>query len=362
KYSKFSFRKFFFLKQQKNSGETTDQLRQTKKKQEVKDLSSQVNALLRESTKDAIPRETAIRLLKVTCPFLGANQPVSKRLAAFEWIISVFRLKQDQIEDEFPWLMLQVFSAINLDENEKVRKSGMNCLTEIANLNDKTFDTFIEMLYSSLNEISAREDRQKVAFVVRKLCEKLGGEKIYLKLGSRLIFHQETAAKIATIQLLNLLLGTAPELHDFRRKLRERPSEVMDNFNTVWKAWISCPISSLCLALLGRRYQLAYSTVKTLAEMNLNSAHLCEIDRLIQLLESPGFTWLRFELLEKPPALIASLRGILMILPQSKAFDLLQKRLSLIPSEEPFNPNSSSSQISSDDLALSKMLSKKINL
>jgi len=96
--------------------------------------------------------------------------------------------------------------------------------------------------------------------------------------------------------------------------------------------------------------------------MNLNSAHLCEIDRLIQLLESPGFTWLRFELLEKPPALIASLRGILMILPQSKAFDLLQKRLSLIPSEEPFNPNSSSSQISSDDLALSKMLSKKINL
>jgi hypothetical protein len=68
----------------------------------------------------------------------------------------------------------------------------MNCLTEIANLNDKTFDTFIEMLYSSLNEISAREDRQKVAFVVRKLCEMLGGEKIYLKLGSRLILHQET--------------------------------------------------------------------------------------------------------------------------------------------------------------------------
>ena len=139
------------------------------------------------------------------------------------------------------------------------------------------------------------------------------------------MFNIFSAAKVATIQLLNLLLGTAPELHDFRRKLRERPSEVMEDFNIIWKAWISCPVSSLCLALLGRRYELSYSTVETLAEMNLNSAHLGEIDRLIQLLESPGFTWLRFELLEKPPALIASLRGILMILPQSKAFELLQK-------------------------------------
>jgi hypothetical protein len=77
-------------------------------------------------------------------------------------------------------------------ETKKSGIPGMKCLTEIANLNDKTFDTFIEMLYSSLNEISAREDRQKVAFVVRKLCEMLGGEKIYLKLGSRLILHQET--------------------------------------------------------------------------------------------------------------------------------------------------------------------------
>lgn len=150
----------------------------------------------------------------------------------------------------------------------------------------------------------------------------------------------------------------------------------MENFNTVWKAWVSCPVSSLCLALLGKRYQLAYSTVKTLAEMNLNSAHLGEIDRLIQLLESPGnlncphffyfhsgFTWLRFELLEKPPALIASLRGLLMILPQSKAFDLLQKRLSLIPAEAPFNPNSAdSAQISPEDLELSKILKSKLEI
>ena len=50
--------------------------------------------------------------------------------------------------------------------------------------------------------------------------------------------------------------------------------------------------------------------------MNLTKAHLLEFDRLIQLLESPGFTSLRFELLDRPATLLATLRGLLMLLPQ----------------------------------------------
>mgnify|MGYP003729525345 CR=1 FL=1 len=52
--------------------------------------------------------------------------------------------------------------------------------------------------------------------------------------------------------------------------------------------------------------------------MNLSKMHLLEFDRLIQLLESPGFTELRFELLERPPTLLATLHGLLMLLPQVK--------------------------------------------
>jgi vacuole morphology and inheritance protein 14 len=55
--------------------------------------------------------------------------------------------------------------------------------------------------------------------------------------------------------------------------------------------------------------------------MNLTKAHLAEFDRLIQLLESPGFTSLRFELLERPPTLLATLHGVLMLLPQEKLQD-----------------------------------------
>ena len=51
-------------------------------------------------------------------------------------------------------------------------------------------------------------------------------------------------------------------------------------------------------------YQLAYETIRFISSLNINEQILEEFDRLVQLLESPGFTQLRFELLERPPVLV----------------------------------------------------------
>mmetsp|Transcript_729 Transcript_729/g.896 ORF Transcript_729/g.896 Transcript_729/m.896 type:complete len:115 (-) Transcript_729:855-1199(-) len=57
-----------------------------------------------------------------------------------------------------------------------------------------------------------------------------------------------------------------------------------------------------------------------------------EIDKLVQLLESPVFLQLRMHLIstgeENQPRLLEALYGLLMLLPQSSAYDVLQKRLS----------------------------------
>ena len=60
---------------------------------------------------------------------------------------------------------------------------------------------------------------------------------------------------------------------------------------------------------------------------------LVEIDRLVQMIESPIFTFLRLQLLEEDgyPHLIKSLYGILMLLPQGTAFNTLKNRLDCIP-------------------------------
>ena len=56
---------------------------------------------------------------------------------------------------------------------------------------------------------------------------------------------------------------------------------------------------------------------------------MVQIDNLVQLLESPIFSSLRLELLEpyQCPDLLKTLYGILMILPQSTAYEKLNNRL-----------------------------------
>ena len=59
---------------------------------------------------------------------------------------------------------------------------------------------------------------------------------------------------------------------------------------------------------------------------------LIQIDKLVQLLESPVFTYLRLQLLEPErfPHLYKCLYGVLMLLPQSSAFAALKNRLNSV--------------------------------
>lgn len=63
-------------------------------------------------------------------------------------------------------------------------------------------------------------------------------------------------------------------------------------------------------------------------------ATLMQIDKLVLLLESPVFCYLRLQLLrpDRFRPLVQALYGILMLLPQSTAFDTLARRLKCVGS------------------------------
>ncbi|KAL0958612.1 hypothetical protein HGRIS_013952 [Hohenbuehelia grisea] len=71
---------------------------------------------------------------------------------------------------------------------------------------------------------------------------------------------------------------------------------------------------------------------------------LVQVDKLVQLIESPAFTYLRLQLLEpeRYPHLFKCLYGLLMLLPQSSAFISLRNRLNAVNSGGFFHiaPNS----------------------
>lgn len=68
------------------------------------------------------------------------------------------------------------------------------------------------------------------------------------------------------------------------------------------------------------------------ADISVTVGFLMQLDKLVQLLESPVFVHLRLQLLEPDsnPHLFKTLYGLLMLLPQSAAFELLRARLNSV--------------------------------
>lgn len=96
-------------------------------------------------------------------------------------------------------------------------------------------------------------------------------------------------------------------------------------------AWCVNPFAALALCWLTENYVVAYEITQNLANEEFSISLLLQADKLVQLLESPVFVHVRLQLLSAPsPALVMllqSLYGLLMILPQSDSYRLLQNRL-----------------------------------
>jgi vacuole morphology and inheritance protein 14 len=74
---------------------------------------------------------------------------------------------------------------------------------------------------------------------------------------------------------------------------------------------------------------LASAVAFQLADLEVTVGFLMQLDKLVQLIESPIFIHTRLQLLEpqRHPFLLKSLYAVLMMLPQSSAFAALKTRL-----------------------------------
>ena len=135
------------------------------------------------------------------------------------------------------------------------------------------------------------------------------------------------------VQNLNNNLITAPELSELRKRLRNVESrDGQTLFVALFRAWCHNAVASFSLCLLAQAYEQAYYLLQVFAELEMTVNMLIQIDKLVQLLESPVFTYLRMQLLEpeKYPFLYKCLYGVLMLLPQSSAFAALKNRLNRV--------------------------------
>ena len=93
------------------------------------------------------------------------------------------------------------------------------------------------------------------------------------------------------VQNLNNNLITAPELAELRKRLRNlETKEGQAFFVALFRSWCHNALATFSLCLLAQAYEQAYNLLQIFAELEMTVNMLIQIDKLVQLLESPVFT------------------------------------------------------------------------
>ena len=85
----------------------------------------------------------------------------------------------------------------------------------------------------------------------------------------------------------------------------------------------------MIICLISEYFELSYHLILKFGEIKLEQENYLQLAQLVQLLESAIFNNLRILLLEpiRNIYLVKTLYGILMLLPQGKAYQVLAKRM-----------------------------------
>jgi len=304
---------------------------------EIRNVAGQTNQELLVLVNDTTKNFEVSSLLQTLTAELSSTH-IPTRMAALRWINMLLeKLPEDMkrfIEELLPAL-LRTLS----DDADEVVLMNLKVLARIS-LHDEQFRAVL-IATVDLFASDRRLLETRGSLIVRKLCVLLDAKKIYISLAGILSTRDDLEFASLMVQTLNLILLTATELSALRDTLKHsfQPTANAEDravFSQLFMCWSHNPVATLSLCLLAQAYDLASSLVQRFAEVEITVGLLMQIDKLVQLLESPIFVQLRLQLLEVDapyhPALLKSLYGLLMLLPQSTAFRTLSDRLATVSS------------------------------
>ncbi|KAG2522624.1 hypothetical protein JM16_003392 [Phytophthora kernoviae] len=241
-----------------------------------------------------------------------SSDHVPTRMAALRWISMLLEKYPNQLSAHIAQLLPALLRTLS-DTSDSVVLLDLEVLARIS-LNKVEFEKVLNSILLLFSQ-DRRLLEMRGSMIVRKLCVLLDSKSIYLifakVLGTEAVYLDSQADSefaAVMVQTLNLILLTANELEHLRdilrRSFQPRASEDDVQVFTV--------------------------------HIDASVGFLMQIDKLVQLLESPIFIHMRLQLLEIQEDyhtdLVKSLYGLLMLLPQSAAFRVLRDRLASVTS------------------------------
>lgn len=253
------------------------------------------------------------------------------RVSALQWLLMLHRQAPRRIlsinDGTFPAL-LKTLS----DPSEDVIRCDLRLLAQMSSASDDAYNSYLANLVN-LFSTDRRLLETRGSLIIRQLCTTLHTERVFRTLAE--ILEKDEDLEFASIMItnLNMILITSPELADFRRRLKNLETRDGQNlFVCLYRSWCHNAVATLSLCLLAQAYEHASNLLTIFPDLEITVPFLIQIDKLVQLLESPVFMTLRLQLLEpdKHPHLLKTLYGVLMLLPQSSAFATLRNRLNAV--------------------------------
>eukprot|EP00934_Nitzschia_sp_Nitz4_P001784 Nitzschia sp. Nitz4//scaffold112_size70979//65772//68450//NITZ4_005912-RA/size70979-processed-gene-0.123-mRNA-1//-1//CDS//3329533295//1784//frame0 len=300
------------------------------------------------------------------------KEDVPTKMAALGWVNMLLEKRKADMKEYIEELLPVLLRTLS-DPSDAVVLLNLRVLSRISLAQRKevggpeqTEEAQFQLVLNAILNLFAK-DRQLLetrgSLIIRKLCVLLNAKSVYIRLASALVQYEtknDQPADVATlefvssmVQVLNLILLTAAELRDLRTTLanslvkheslrrhrnRLKPAPVDDSakvFVALFRCWCHNPVATFSLCLLAQAFDLSFALVKRFAEMeDVSVGFLMQIDKLVHLLESPIFVHLRLTFLDvesrSHAALLKSIYGILLCLPQGDAFRLLNNRLTAV--------------------------------
>ncbi|KAG6530772.1 hypothetical protein ZIOFF_004530 [Zingiber officinale] len=255
------------------------------------------------------------------------------RIEALQWISKLLVRHRNEVISYLNYTFDSLMNALSDSSNGVVLLvlEVHACIAE----DPQHFCRLIELLVRRFQKDRALLERRG-ALVVRRLCVLLDAERVYREFSSNLEHETDLDFASIMVQALNLILLTSLELADLRALVKQSlvNSSGKDLFISMYSSWCHSPMATISLCLLAQAYNHASSVIQSLGETDINAKFLVQLDKLIRLLETPIFAYIRLQLLEpgKHTWLLKTLYGLLMLLPQqSAAFKLLRTRLKTVP-------------------------------
>ncbi|EFJ46562.1 hypothetical protein VOLCADRAFT_62382 [Volvox carteri f. nagariensis] len=256
------------------------------------------------------------------------------RLEALRWLHFLLARAQELVLEQVGRLLPPLLDSLSAP-SDAVVTSALGVLAAVADCPGQFSSVLVAFLDRFRGEAGFALLQRSGSSLVRRLCSHLGAAAVLPELGAILQRDTDMGFAATMVSVLNLILLTGPELAELRDQLRRAAVDPAGAklFSVLYPSWCYSAGALLSLCFVAQAYDHAVEIVHAFADLPFGAELLVQIDRLVALLETPCFTFLRLQLLEpqRYPSLLRALYGLLMLLPQCNAFRMLNTRLQVGP-------------------------------